>query len=156
MPSATTARIVAYRSEHQPAFQALNEEWITHYFQLEETDHRQSRAPQQHILDPGGHIFMALLEDEPVGACALLYETSTSYELAKMAVSPHARGLGIGRLLGEAAIAQARALGAQHLELLSNRRLTTALALYRRLGFVEAPLAPTAYQRADIRMVLNL
>ncbi|MBC6991836.1 GNAT family N-acetyltransferase [Hymenobacter sp. BT491] len=148
--------IILYRPEHQPAFRALNHEWITHYFQLEEPDNRMLDDPQGYILDQGGHIFMASYQGQLVGTCALLRETDAVFELAKMAVTPSAQGLGIGRLLGEAAIAKARALGIRQLELLSNRRLSPALALYRKLGFVEAPLPASEYQRADIRMVLDL
>jgi GNAT superfamily N-acetyltransferase len=78
------------------------------------------------------------------------------FELSKMAVAPAMRGQGIGRMLGEAAVARARALGARRIELLSNTRLGPAIALYGALGFVEAPLGPVEYSRANIRMVLPL
>jgi GNAT superfamily N-acetyltransferase len=92
----------------------------------------------------------------PVGACALIRGDDGSVELAKMAVDAAARGRGIGRALGEAAIARARALGATRVELLSNTVLAPAIALYRALGFVEAPMHDTEYERANIRMVLDL
>ncbi|WP_231717502.1 GNAT family N-acetyltransferase [Hymenobacter sp. DG25A] len=146
--------IIAYRPEHQAAFRDLNHEWITTYFSLEEPDKRMLDDPQGYILDPGGYIFMARYQDQTVGTCALIREPDGNFELAKMAVSPKAQGLGIGYRLGQAAIDQAWAAGAHHVELLSNRKLTPALTLYRKLGFAEAPLSPSEYQRADIRMVL--
>jgi GNAT superfamily N-acetyltransferase len=76
--------------------------------------------------------------------------------MAKMAVTPAAQGHGIGALLGRAAVERARDLGARWIELLSNTALAPALHLYRKLGFVEAPLGTTDYRRADIRMVLKL
>ncbi|MCC2545669.1 GNAT family N-acetyltransferase [Hymenobacter sp. BT175] len=148
--------IVAYHPGHQAAFQALNKEWITRYFTLEDLDRRMLEDPQGYILAPGGFIFMAEQQGEAVGTAALIREPDGNFELAKMAVSPKAQGLGIGFLLGQAAIAQAREAGARHVELLSNRILTPALSLYRKLGFAEAPLLPSEYQRADIRMVLTL
>jgi hypothetical protein len=73
-----------------------------------------------------------------------------------MAVTPSARGRGIGELLGRAAVERAKRLGAQRIELVSNTTLQPALGLYRKLGFTEAPLGPTKYQRANIRMILDL
>lgn len=153
---AETVEILPYQPEHQAAFRDLNVAWITRYFVLEDLDRRMLDDPQGYILDPGGYIFMARHQGRLVGTCALIKEPGGVYELAKMAVTPEAQGLGIGWLLGRAAIDKAREIGAHELELLSNRRLAPALALYRKLGFVEAPLPPSEYQRADIRMVLAL
>ncbi|MFI5235333.1 MAG: GNAT family N-acetyltransferase, partial [Gemmatimonadales bacterium] len=111
--------------------------------------------PQGHILAQGGHILVAERGGEVVGVCALLAEPDGSFELAKMAVDESLRGLGIGLALGVAALALAWSLGARQVELVSNRSLAPALSLYRKLGFVEAPLASSEYQRADIRMVLT-
>lgn len=154
--SAETIQILPYQPAHQAAFRDLNVAWITRYFALEDLDRRMLDDPQGYILDPGGFIFMARYEGRIVGTCALIKEPGDVYELAKMAVTPAAQGLGIGWQLGRAAIDQARAIGAHELELLSNRKLAPALALYRKLGFREAPLPPSEYQRADIRMVLPL
>lgn len=154
--AAETVEILPYQPEHQAAFRDLNVEWITRYFVLEDLDRRMLDDPQGYILNPGGYIFMARHAGQIVGTCALIKEPNGVYELAKMAVTPAAQGLGIGWALGQAAIAQARAIGAHELELLSNRKLAPALALNRKLGFAEAPLPPSEYQRADIRMVLPL
>ncbi|RTQ48464.1 N-acetyltransferase [Hymenobacter gummosus] len=148
--------ILPYQPEHQAAFRDLNVEWISRYFVVEELDRRMLDDPEGYILALGGYIFMARHQGRIVGTCALIKEPGGVYELAKMAVTPSAQGLGIGWRLGEAAIAKAREIGAHELELLSNRRLAPALSLYRKLGFVEAPLPASEYQRADIRMVLPL
>ncbi|KAA9333048.1 GNAT family N-acetyltransferase [Hymenobacter busanensis] len=148
--------ILPYEPAHQAAFRDLNHEWITRYFVLEDLDRRMLDDPQGYILDRGGYIFMARHNGQLVGTCALVYEHEGVYELAKMAVTPAAQGLGIGYLLGQAVINKAREIGAREIELLSNRKLAPALALYRKLGFAEAPLLPSEYQRSDIRMVLAL
>ncbi|OON71017.1 GNAT family N-acetyltransferase [Hymenobacter sp. CRA2] len=148
--------ILPYQPEHRAAFRDLNVEWITRYFALEDLDRRMLDDPEGYILAPGGYIFMARHQGELVGTCALIKEHEGVYELAKMAVTPAAQGLGIGWLLGQAAIQKAREIGAHEIELLSNRKLAPALSLYRKLGFVEAPLPASEYQRADIRMVLPL
>ena len=148
--------VVDYKAHHHESFRALNLAWITKYFAVEDADRKALDAPEANILEPGGAIFMAELEGEIVGTCALMKCPDGSYELAKMAVAPVAQGHGIGRALGEAAIARARALDAPHVELLSNTLLAPAIALYRSLGFVEVPLPHTDYRRANIKMVLDL
>jgi GNAT superfamily N-acetyltransferase len=154
MPS--SIQIVDYNPFYAQAFYDLNREWITKYFEMEEADEQSLGDPQRYIINKGGHILIALFHGEPVGACALLNEGDGVFELAKMAVAPRAQGLHIGRLLGERAIERARKAGAHKVYLVSNRRLTTALSLYTRLGFVEVPMPPSIYKRADIKMELDL
>ncbi|WP_375436740.1 GNAT family N-acetyltransferase [uncultured Hymenobacter sp.] len=149
-------RILDYEPVHQPVFRALNEEWITQFFAMEAPDYQMLDKPQHYILEPGGAILMAEHQGQLVGTCALLHEGHGVFELAKMAVSPAAQGLGIGYALGQAAVAKARQLGAHQLELLSNSRLTPALALYRKLGFRHVPAPAGPYQRTDVKMVLDL
>ena len=156
MPAAPNLAIIDYEPAHQPAFRALNHEWISRYFTIEPIDNAMLDDPHGYILAPGGHIFMAQHGGEVVGTCALIKEHEGLYELAKMAVSPRVQGLGIGWQLGQAALAKARALGAHRVELLSNFRLTPALRLYEKLGFRHVPAPPTAYQRTDVKMVLDL
>lgn len=148
--------VVEYEPRHRAAFRDLNLAWITTHFRVEDADRRVLGDPEAHVLAHGGAILMAELDGVPVGACALIRNDDGSVELAKMAVDPAARGRGIGRALGEAAVARARALGATRVELLSNTVLEPAIALYRALGFVEAPMEHTEYERANIRMVLDL
>ena len=152
----TSLAILDYQPAHQSAFRALNHEWISHYFALEPIDNEMLDDPQGYIINPGGHIFMASYDGELVGTCALINEHGGVYELAKMAVSPRAQGLGIGWALGMAVLDKARALGASRVELLSNSRLTPALRLYQKLGFRHVPVPPTLYQRTDVKMVLDL
>ena len=154
MPS--SIQIVDYNPFYAKAFYDLNHEWISKYFEMEEADEKSLGDPQQYIINKGGHILIALFHGEPVGAVALLKEEEGIYEMSKMAVTPRAQGLRIGRLLGERIVERARKLGGRKLFLLSNRRLTTALSLYTRLGFVEVPMQPSIYQRADIKMELDL
>lgn len=162
-PGPGTVRVVSYdrsRPDHRTAFRDLNLAWIEAHFAVEPRDRHELDDPEAHVLAAGGEIFVAEVEGdgggEVVGTCALVVEPDGTLELAKMAVHPSARGRGVGRALGEAAIDAARARGAAQLELLSNRALLPALALYRALGFVEAPLPKSDYARANIRMTLDL
>jgi GNAT superfamily N-acetyltransferase len=155
-PQTTPVAILDFEPRHAAKFRELNEEWITRYFVMEEADHKSLGDPQGYILDKGGYILMAECNQEIVGTCALIHEGNGVYELAKMAVTPKAQGLKIGKLLGEAAIQKAREAGAVKVYLVSNRKLETALNLYKRLGFVEVPMPPSIYERADIKMEIEL
>jgi DNA-binding MarR family transcriptional regulator len=148
--------IVDYTPDMQPAFRRLNEEWITKYFRMEESDYKALDHPKEYILDKGGHIFMALYKGEAVGACAIIPMDDGGFELAKMAVSPTAQGLGIGFLIGQACIEKARALGARRVYLESNTTLKPAINLYHKLGFRKVAGPPSPYERCNIQMELVL
>ena len=145
-------QIVPYEAHHRTAFRVLNEAWITRYFELEEPDRRALNDPEGYIIGKGGFIFMALYDGDIAGACALIKIDDEVVELAKMAVDDKAQGKGIGFALGKACIDKAREMGFKKIELLSNTKLTPAIHLYGKLGFVEVPLPQTEYERADIKM----
>ena len=151
-------KILAYQPKFKKAFRDLNVEWISRYFKMEKADHLALDNPTGYIINKGGHILVALLNNEPVGVCALIKMKDPEYdfELAKMAVSPKAQGKNIGYLLGQAVIEKARALGAKKLYLESNTMLTPAINLYHKLGFQKIAGHYTPYERSNIQMELNL
>jgi DNA-binding MarR family transcriptional regulator/N-acetylglutamate synthase-like GNAT family acetyltransferase len=149
-------QVVDYEPEYQPAFKQLNEEWITQYFKMEATDYKSLDHPDEYILNKGGHILIALYNNEPVGTCALIKMDNDMYELAKMAVSPKAKGKGIGFILGNASIAKAKELGAKKIYLESNTILKPAINLYHKLGFKKVTGIPSPYERCNIQMILEV
>jgi len=151
-------KIVEYEPKYQSVFKALNEEWISTYFEMEETDYKSLDNPQEYILDKGGKILVALYKDEPLGVCALIKMNDENYdfEMAKMAVSPKAQGKNLGWLLGQAIINSAKELGALKLYLESNTILKPAINLYYKMGFERITGRPTSYKRANIQMELDL
>jgi putative acetyltransferase len=143
----------------QPAFQRLNEEWIKLHFTLEPKDIAALLNPEQAYLAPGGRIFLALEDDQPLGCCALIRMAPTEYEVSKMAVTQTAQGKGLGRRLLAHTIAEARKSGATRLFLETNHVLLPAIHLYESLGFKPVPperLTPSPYARADVHMELFL
>jgi len=144
--------------EDATAFRTLNEEWITRYFALEQTDHDILGDPEHMILRKGGAIFMVYRDTVAVGCVALVPMPNGVYELSKMAVSPHLRGLGIGRRLLLHAVAEARAMGARSLLLSSSTKLKNAVHLYESIGFRHVPsssLPDLHYTRADVFMEMR-
>ncbi|MFD2098194.1 GNAT family N-acetyltransferase [Flagellimonas iocasae] len=154
----SSVTIVPYTDIYAPVFKSLNEEWISRYFKMEEMDHISLNHPKEYILDKGGYIGVALLDEKAVGVCALIPSQHESYdfELAKMGVSPKAQGKGIGKLLGQHMLEKAKSMGAKKLYLESNRILKPALSLYEKLGFKEVVGATSPYERSDIQMELLL
>lgn len=142
---------------HAAAFAKLNEEWLTKYFVIEPHDREMLGNPLGYIIKPGGQIFLAVWDNEIVGACAMIPAPDCEFELAKMAVTERAQGRQIGKRLGEACLDWARAKGVQAVWLESNSRLTTALNLYRKLGFhFEEHPFKSEYARADVYMRMAL
>lgn len=152
------ATIVRWRNDLAPAFEALNREWIERWFTVEEGDRAAFADPRGTIIEPGGEIFFVLDDaGEPLGTCALIRHDESTLELAKMAVSPRARGRGYGDLLMHAAIDFARGSGAEVLMLVTNSALAPALGLYEKHGFRRVPLGDgLGYTRADVQMELSL
>jgi ribosomal protein S18 acetylase RimI-like enzyme len=152
----TPISIVDYSPLYADAFRELNEQWITKYFHLEESDLFMLNNPVTAIIDKGGYIFVALDSLKPIGVCALIPHTHDSYELTKLAVDESKRGKGIGIRLVNAAIDKAREIKTTYVHLYSNTKLVTAIALYRKLGFIEIKGTESHYERCNIQMHLKI
>lgn len=149
-------QIIDYTPEYHNDFRNLNHEWITRYFRLEESDNLALDHPDEKILKPGGHIFLATYKGEVVGTCAIIKMSDDRYELAKMAVTEQAQGKNIGYLLGVACLEKARELGGKSVFLESNTKLKPAITLYHKLGFQKIIGPPSPYERSNIQMEVTL
>ncbi|WP_286971159.1 GNAT family N-acetyltransferase [Flavobacterium sp. UBA4854] len=150
--------IVTYNPKYKKDFKDLNIEWISNYFVVEPNDVKALDHAEDYIINKGGEIFAAVLNEEVLGVCALIKSEGKDYdyELAKMAVSPIAQGKGVGLLLAESAIKWAKEKGASKIYLESNTKLKPAIKLYEKLGFKEVTGLSSAYDRVDIQMILML
>lgn len=152
-----TVEIVEFEPKFAGDFGRLNYEWIEKYFAVERHDREILDHPQEYVIERGGQIFMAVADGNAVGTVAMIPAGDDVLELTKMSVAPEFRGRGIANLLMKASIEYAAAAGARTVFLESHRKLETAIALYRKFGFVETPLDPNSeYARADIRMELAI
>jgi GNAT superfamily N-acetyltransferase len=153
LEDAGTVEIIPFERRYAADFKRLNVEWLEKYFRVEPIDEEVLSRPQR-ILRSGGAILLARYRGAIVGTCALLNVGEGRYELSKMAVTAGHQGLGIGRRLIEAILAEYRSREARELFLESNSKLTPAITLYESAGFVHSPRpAPSHYERSDVYMV---
>ena len=147
--------IVDYRPEYREYFKTLNVEWLEKYFSVEPVDREVLWNPEI-ILDGGGAILFAKVDDQIVGTCALQKQDG-GWELTKMAVTETYQGRRIGKKLMLATIERARGMGIDQLYLVTNSSLTPAVNLYRKAGFRVTSCGQHAkYLRGDLTMELAL
>lgn len=90
------------------------------------------------VASPGSVLFIARSSGQILGCLTLgLYRIPTGLKawIEDVVVDDAGRGRGIGALLNDAAIAEARARGAKHVSLTSRPSREAANRLYQRLGF---------------------
>jgi len=91
-------------------------------------------------VPPGGCLLLARRDGEAIGMIGLKPLAPDIAEIKRLYVVPEARGLGLGKLLAERAIAEARAKRYARVRLDTHRpSMGAAIALYRSLGFSETP-----------------
>ena len=143
------------------AFLDLNRRWIEHYFEMTDEDERVLSHPRESIVEPGGEVLMAVDgEGAVIGVIAILAAGPGTFELAKMTVASSARGLGIGRLLVDAAVEWASSRHAATLFLGTNSRLRPAIRVYEAAGFRRVTREELSlgnyYARADTLMAIEI
>lgn len=148
--------IIAYQEQYKNDFTSLNFEWLEEYFYIEDYDREVLTNPEKYILEKEGFIFFAKYDYQIVGTVALIKRDNAVFELSKMAVTPKYKGLKIGLQLMNYCIAFAKKNQFERLFLDSSRKLTPAINLYKKVGFVEIPVPKdTPYERCNIRMELK-
>jgi putative acetyltransferase len=87
---------------------------------------------------PDGRLLLAEYRGQLAGCVALHRIDSGICEMKRLYLRPQLRGKGVGRVLAESVIAEARAIGYRKIRLDTVEPvMPNAVALYRRLGFVE-------------------
>lgn len=148
--------IIPFSIEYKEAIKELNLEWLQKYFKVEPKDKLVLENPIDEIINKGGKIYYAKLNDKIIGTVSLIKIDNATFELSKMAVTENIQGLGIGRKLIDHCISEAKKYDIQNIILYSNRKLKPAIHLYESYGFYEIPVEAGTYERADIKMKLDL
>ena len=87
---------------------------------------------------PRGQLLIARNRDHDAIGCVALrsMDDARCCEMKRLFVTPGGRGLGLGRALAEAILAEGRRLGYAELRLDTLPSMHDAIGLYRKLGFV--------------------
>jgi GNAT superfamily N-acetyltransferase len=99
-------------------------------------DDLRKKFPGEHV-PPYGNLFVAFSGDKPAGCVALARLTDDICEMRTLFVRPEFRGEGIGRILAQATIDEARTIGYSVMRLDTLDILTSALKMYRAMGFYD-------------------
>ncbi len=150
--------IIPFNTRYSQHFYDLNIEWLKTYFYVEPYDEEVLSKPEEYIINKGGFIFFAKLNETILGTVALMPTSSKNvFELTKMAVSPKHRGYKIGQQLMQYCIEFAKQHQFKALMLYSNTKLENAIYIYRKYGFIEIPVEKNSpYKRSDIKMILEV
>ncbi|WP_332745113.1 GNAT family N-acetyltransferase [Hydrogenophaga sp.] len=110
--------------------------------------------------EPAGSIFLASVDGEPAGCCAFRALTNTDHldacEMKRLFVRRAFRGFGLGRLLVDRVMTDARLAGYTTMLLDTLSDMETARALYQESGFVEVapyyhnPIPGAHYLKVDL------
>lgn len=147
--------IIPFDEQYANHFYDLNIEWLKTFFYVEAHDEEVLSQAKKYIIDNGGYIYFAKLDETIVGTVALIKVEGNIFELSKMAVLPTFRGKKIGQQLLQYCLDFAKANNFEKLLLYSNRSLENAIYIYRKYGFVEIPIEEdNPYARGDIKMEL--
>ena len=119
--------IVPFSDRLAVHFTKLNTAWVEKYFIIEPMDIKMLGDPKGFIIDKGGHIFFAQINDAVAGTFALIKENEAVYQLSKMAVDENYQRQKTGNHLMEFCIAKAKELKANKIVLYSNTILEPAI-----------------------------
>lgn len=119
-------------------------------------DEELSRLPGDYA-PPEGRLFLAEYDGQTAG-CAALHKAGPGIgEMKRLYLRPAFRGKGLGRVLAEKILAEARAIGYAKLRLDTVEPvMKDAVAMYRRMGFREIepyranPIAGALYMELDL------
>jgi GNAT superfamily N-acetyltransferase len=110
-----------------------------------------------HYAPPEGRLLLVEYDGQLAGCVALHKLESGICEMKRLYLRPRFRGKGLGRVLAERVIAEARQIGYQRMRLDTVEPvMKDAVAMYRKLGFKEIPpycanpMAGTLYMEVEL------
>lgn len=145
-------KIVPYDQKYKNDFIDMNKAWISQMFVMEPEDVRELENIDPY-LEKGGQIFFALDDQDAVMACCMIAPRDDGdWEIMKFAARGMYTGTGAGSACLEACINYAKEKNIPKIIIVSNRKCTHAVHLYRKYGFTEIPVDKKRFpfERANI------
>lgn len=136
----------------------MNRNWISGMFKWEPQDEQEIDSIEDYI-EKGGQIFFALSDDGNVMACCMIAPREDGdWEIMKFASHSQYNGHGAGSACLKACIDYAKEKSIPKIIIVSNRKCTHAVNLYRKFGFREIPVDKNRFpfERADIAFEILL
>ena len=125
------------------------------YLEIQKYDRELENLEEKYGL-PYGRLYVAFCENQIAGCIALRKLNDTQCEMKRLYVKPQFRNKGIAKLLVEKVISDAKEIGYGSMLLDTLPFLTTAIKMYRKIGFYEigcynkSPLDNTIYMKLDL------
>lgn len=94
---------------------------------------------EEKYSSPRGRIYLLCIDGAPAGCVGMKESDADHAELKRLYLRPEFRGHGLGEIMIQKIMADAKDAGYRWLRLDTLPGLKTALALYRRMGFYEIP-----------------
>lgn len=153
--------IIDFCDEYASEFERINRQWIEKLFKMEKADIETLEHPEI-IIENGGYITFAKLNNKIVGTGALINLGDGVYEIAKMGVDENCRGYGVGDKIMKQLINHAKQ--SIHpiihtLKIETSSTLKNAIHLYKKNGFIDdinIKSSEHGYDRADVFLILKL
>ena len=145
-------KIVPYDPRYKKDFIEMNKAWISGMFAMEQEDLRELEQIEP-AIEKGGQIFFALDDTGAVMACCMIAPREDGdWEIMKFAARGMYTGIGAGSACLKACIDYAKEKRIPKVIIVSNRKCTHAVHLYRKFGFTEIPVDKEKFpfERADI------
>ncbi|MBX3244218.1 MAG: GNAT family N-acetyltransferase [Acidobacteria bacterium] len=112
-------------------------EWLGFDLCFQGFDRELSELPGKYA-EPNGRLYLAYLNGEPVGCIGLRPIGNDICEMKRLYLRPEARGAGLGKMLIERLIKDAREIGYKAMRLDTYPpKMAAAVKLYRAYGFKE-------------------
>jgi ribosomal protein S18 acetylase RimI-like enzyme len=152
-------RVIPFEEKYRQDFIDMNRAWISEMFhKVEEQDEKEFENIDVY-LKRGGQIFVAVDDDDRAMAVAMIAPREDGeWEIMKLAARGMYTGTGAGSACLKACIDYAREKKVPRILIVSNRKCTHAVHLYRKAGFQEIPVDKKQFpfERADIAFQMKL
>lgn len=130
------------------------DETVQEYLSLQNYDEELNHLEEKYGL-PGGRIYVAYDEGRAAGCIGLRRINEIDCELKRLYLRPEFRGKGLGRQMTVRVIEDAKEIGYKAIYLDTLPFLSSAVAMYRSLGFYEiesyndSPMTTSIFMRLD-------
>ena len=125
------------------------------YLEIQKYDHEVENLEEKYGL-PYGRLYVAYFENQIAGCIALRKLNDEQCEMKRLYVKPQFRNKGIAKILVDKVIVDAKEIGYSSMLLDTLPFLTTAIEMYKKIGFYEigcyndSPLDNTIYMKLDL------